>query len=72
MDINELILSELKELKGEMNAVRTTDIPNIRTDVAGFHTAINTLKDQQKWSTRLYTILGGAIAVLISKFTGHH
>lgn len=72
MDINELILQELKDLKKEVGDVRITDIPNLRTDIAGFHTKIKTLENQQKWSTRLYTILGGAIAVTISKFTGHH
>lgn len=67
----ELLLSELQELKKDVKDVRTIDIPALKTDVAGFHEKIETLKNQQKWSTRLYTILGGAIAVAITKFTGH-
>lgn len=72
MDINELILSELKDLKDEVKQVRVTDLPDLQKSVAGFHSKIETLETQQKWSTRLYTILGGAIAVAITKFTGHH
>lgn len=70
-DFNELLLSELRDLKNEVKEVRQTDIPGLRTEVAGFHEKIETLKRQQAWSTRLYTILGGAIAVAITKFTGH-
>lgn len=68
---NELLLTELRDLKNEVKEVRQTDIPTLRTEVAGFHEKIETLKKSQAWSTRLYTVLGGALAVAISKFTGH-
>lgn len=67
----ELILNELKGLRDDMTQVRTKDIPAINTAVAGFRTEIETLKKNQTWSTRLYTIIGGAITVAIVKFTGH-
>lgn len=70
-EFHELILSELKDLKNEVREVRQTDIPNLNTAVAGFRTEMETLKKNQTWSTRLYTIIGGAIAVAITKFTGH-
>lgn len=72
MDIQELILAELKDLKEEVQQVRITDIPKIRVDISGFQTKLKTLETQQTWSTRLYTVLGGAIAVAIAKFTAHN
>lgn len=71
MEVLDLILNELKDLKKEVNEVRTKDIPSVQASVAGFNTKLKMLEKQQMWSTRLYTILGGAIAVAIAKFTGH-
>lgn len=68
----ELLLKNLEDLKNDVRDVRTKDIPQLQSDIAGFHTKLKTLKHQQDWSTRLYTLLGGAIAVMISKFTGHN
>jgi len=70
-DFQDLVLSELKELKQDVKDVRLTDIPGIREDIAGFHEKIKTLENQQKWSTRLYTLVGGIVAVGIAKFTNH-
>lgn len=67
----ELILNELKALRDDMMHVRTKDIPTLNTAVTGFRAEIETLKKNQTWSTRLYTIIGGAITVAIVKFTGH-
>lgn len=69
---HELILSELKEMKQDLKEVRQTDIPAIKVDIANFHTNLDTLKKQQTWSTRLYTVIGGIIAVFITKMTGHN
>lgn len=66
-----LILSELQDVKNEIRAVRQEDIPAIKIDIAGFQTKLTTLRDHQTWSTRFYTVIGGAIAVLITKMTGH-
>ncbi len=68
----ELLMSELAEMKKDIKDVRVTDIPMLKTEIAGFHEKMGSLKKQQAWSTRLYTILGGAIAVAIAKFTGHN
>lgn len=68
----ELLLSELSDLKRDVKDVRTQDIPALQRDIAGFHGNLKTLKDQQKWSTRFYTIIGGVIAVAIARFTGHN
>lgn len=67
----ELLLSELKEMKDDIKDVRVKDIPALQKDIAGFHGKLKTLEKQQTWSTRIYTLLGGAIAVAITKFTGH-
>ena len=67
----ELILSELREVKGEIREVRQTDIPEIKVKIASFQTNLDTVKKQQMWSTRVYTLIGGAIAVVITKMTGH-
>jgi hypothetical protein len=71
-DFEQLILSELKDLKNEMRDVRTVDIPDLKTTVGTFRKEIDALETSQKWSTRLYTIIGGAITVAIAKFPGHH
>lgn len=71
MDINEIILSELKDLKTEIKEVRVTDIPNLRKDMAGYEVKIKAIQKQQKWSTQLHTVIGGAITFLLVKFTGH-
>jgi len=68
----ELILSEIKGLRDDIKEVRVTDIPAIKIEIKGFHGKLKTLEKQQKWSTRLYTVLGGAIAVVVAKFTGHN
>ncbi len=72
LDPYELILSELKDMKNDIKDVRQSDIPGLRADIAGFHEKIKTIKKQQTLSTQLYTILGGAIAVIIAKITGHN
>lgn len=70
-EFHQLILNELQDVKREIKEVRVSDIPAIQISVAGFRKEIDNLKTSQKWSTRLYTVLGGAIAVAVSKFTGH-
>lgn len=67
----ELLLSELKDMKNDIKEVRSTDIPALKVDIEGFHGKLKALERQQKWSTRLYTMIGGAVAVAIAKFTGH-
>lgn len=70
-EFHEAILNRFDTLDRKLDDVRTKDIPGLQTAVAGFHEKIEMLKNQQKWSTRIYTVLGGAIAVAITKFTGH-
>lgn len=71
MDIQELILQELRDVKSSLNEVRTKDIPEMKSTIAGFHENIKALKKSQSRATQIYTVLGGAIAVAIAKFTGH-
>lgn len=68
----ELLLSEFKEMKDNLNQVRITDIPALKVDIAGFKKDVKDLENKQRWSTRLYTLIGGAIAVAIAKYTGHN
>lgn len=69
--IQELILSEIQDLKSEIKEVRQTDIPNIHVKIESFNQQLKTLDKQQTWSTRIYTLIGGALAIMISKLTGH-
>lgn len=64
------VLQKLDELDRKVDDLRTQDIPELKTAVNGFRVEIDTLKTSQTWSTRLYTVIGGAIAVAIAKFTG--
>lgn len=70
----EMILSEIRDLRTDVRETRT-GVGELKTDLATFKaTTSQTIKDiteKQKWSTRLYTVVGGAIAVAISKFMGH-
>lgn len=66
------VISELQDIKNDMKQVRTVDIPGLKSDVSGFHEKIRSLEKSQAWSTRLYTVIGGAIAVAVAKFTGAH
>lgn len=74
-DLHQEILKQLGEVRTSLDAVRTQDIPSLKTDLAVFKksttTAITELENKTKWSTKLYTIIGGAITVAIVKFTGH-
>lgn len=70
-ELHQQILKKLDDLDKKVDDVRTKDVPELKTAVSGFRTELETMKKSQTWSTRLYTVLGGAIAVAISKFTGH-
>lgn len=73
-EFQSLLLSELKDLKQDMKAVREQDIPNVRSDMAAFKATYNgkikSLEKSQKWYSGIYTVIGGAIAVLLAKYTG--
>lgn len=71
-DIQKLILDELRGLKTEVSDIRTKDIPDIKTHIGTYDTKLETLKEKQAWSMRIYTLVGGALAVVASRFTGHH
>lgn len=76
-EFHELVLKDLAEMKADIKEVRQTDLPNLKTDLAvfkvGTNKAIKDLDDKTKWSTRVYTVVGGAIAVLTARFTsGSH
>ena len=64
------LMDRLDDIAGKLDEVRTRSIPHLDNAVSGFRTEIDALKKSQTWSTRIYTLAGGAIAVLISKFTG--
>ena len=72
-EFHELVLKDLAEMKADIKEVRQTDIPNLKTDLASFKAttdkSIEDLDTKTKWSTRVYTIIGGALAVLTAKFT---
>lgn len=67
----ELILSELQELKQDMKAVRTSDIPNLQTAVAGFKEKLKAVESRQTWFSSIATVVGGILAFTASKLTGH-
>jgi hypothetical protein len=69
--IQALILAELQDLKKELREVRQVDIPSVHVKFETFNQKIKTLDKQQTWAVRIYTIVGGAIAVGISMLTGH-
>lgn len=75
-DFHQLILTSLQELQKDMKDVRTKDIPAMQTSFAEFKGSvkekIQSLEKRTSWANRLYVGLGGALAVLASKFTGSH
>lgn len=71
-EFHQIVLDELRNVNAKLDDVRTKDIPAVKESVAGFRAELDTLKKSQTWSTRLYTIIGGAIAVLVAKYTGTH
>lgn len=70
----ESIMSEIRELRTDVRDTRD-GVGALRTDLSTFKATTNQtikdLTDKQKWSTRIYTVIGGAVAVTISKFMGH-
>lgn len=70
----DMIMSEIRDLRTDVRDTRD-GVGALRTDLATFKaTTSQTIKDiteKQKWSTRIYTVIGGAVAVAISKFMGH-
>lgn len=73
-EFHELVIRELSAIKDDIKQVRQADIPVIREGFAKFkgtvEEQIKVLKDRTSWSSRLYTVLGGALAVAVAKFTG--
>lgn len=73
-EFEELMLSEMRGLRDDQRQTRDV-VSGLKTDLATFkvgtNNSIEDLKTKQKWSTRLYTVVGGAIAVAISKFMSH-
>lgn len=70
----EMILSEIRDLRTDVRETRT-GVGDLKTDLATFKATTNQtieeITNKQKWSTRVYTVIGGAVAVAISKFMGH-
>lgn len=71
ISLQQLLLDEVQNISKELKEVRQTDIPNIHVQIEKFDQKIKALDRQQTWSTRIYTVIGGAIAVGISMLTGH-
>lgn len=73
-EFEELMLSEMRGMRDEVRDTRD-GMGELKTDLATFKTTTNAaivdITNKQKWSTRLYTVVGGAIAVAISKYMGH-
>jgi hypothetical protein len=73
-DFEQLILSELKELKDDVKENRK-DTAVIREHIAGQDAKVDAkleaFKGEQKFGTRMQVIIGTALAVVISKLTGH-
>lgn len=69
--IQSLILREVQGLREDMNAVRQTDIPNLRIKVEGFKAELKAVQSRQTWYSSIATVVGGALAVMVSTFTGH-
>lgn len=73
-EFHELVIRKLDDLTADMKQVRTIDIPAMQTSFAEFKgkvkEQIKSLEKRTSWSSRLYTVLGGALAVLAAKFTG--
>lgn len=69
--LQEMILAEVQGLRNEVKEVRQIDIPNIHVKIESFNHRIKTLDKQQTWATRIYTTIGGAIAIVISMMMSH-
>jgi len=54
--INEVLLSELQEIKADVKQVRQTDIPALREEFA-------VIKEKTSTSAKIIALVGGAIAV---------
>lgn len=73
-DFHQLVLTALQELNKDMKEVRQSDIPAMKESFARFKGSmdekIESLEKRTSWSNRLYTVLGGTLAILVAKFTG--
>jgi len=73
--IQKILLQELQEIKTELKEVRQVDIPDLRVQMEGFtkefHEKLKAVQSKQTWFSSIATVLGGALAVVISTFTGH-
>jgi hypothetical protein len=54
--VQDLILQEIRDIKGEIKEVRQLDIPNLKTELA-------VVKTQSSQAARVIAGIGGAIAV---------
>lgn len=68
-EIYKLLLEEIRQVKNEIKEVRQTDVPSLNTKIETFGEKLKQVKEQQTWSTRIYTLVGGAIAVFIAHIT---
>lgn len=57
--VQDLILSEMQEIKKDVKEIRQIDIPNLRVEQA-------IEKEKSNRSAKIITGVGGAIAVLVS------
>lgn len=57
--IQELILAKLDSIEKEVKQVRTTDIPNLKVEVA-------VIKTESKSAAKLITSIGAIVAITVS------
>lgn len=57
--LQDLVLSELQELKKEIKEIRQTDIPNLKIDIA-------IEKERTSKTARIITGVGGIISIAVS------
>lgn len=57
--VQDLILAELTELRSDIKKIATEKLPNILIDVA-------VINERSSKANKLYTVIGGAITVLLS------
>lgn len=62
-EFEQLLLNETRDIKSH--------VERLEDKMVGFDTKLSEVERKQKWSTKVYTVLGGALAVVIAKYTGH-
>lgn len=70
MDVNELLLAAINEIKQDIKEVRQLDIPTLMTKLESHKTEtkieIKNLKEKTATQTKIWTLVGGFIAVATS------